>query len=93
MSPLIHLAQMGIPKEFQLPEDIKGYFKDGSSASFPANVPLYCLSVTTGTNGTYVDSSELKQPRLKYVNYLLSIPTNPRPPVAMGSSKTEIHID
>ncbi|KAF8136138.1 hypothetical protein EV363DRAFT_1428597 [Boletus edulis] len=48
MSPLIHLAQMSIPKEFQLPEDIRGFFRD----------------VATGTKGTYVDSSELKQPRL-----------------------------
>ncbi|KAI9569108.1 hypothetical protein HD554DRAFT_2095314 [Boletus coccyginus] len=48
MSPLIHLAQTSIPKEFQLPDDVRGFFKD----------------VATGTNGTYVDSSELKQPRL-----------------------------
>ncbi|KAG9318315.1 hypothetical protein JVU11DRAFT_400 [Chiua virens] len=48
MSPLIHLAQTNIPKEFQLPEDIRNFFKD----------------VATGANGTYVDSSELKQPRL-----------------------------
>ncbi|KAF8558422.1 hypothetical protein OG21DRAFT_1149976 [Imleria badia] len=48
VSPLIHLAQTSIPKEFQLPDDIRGFFKD----------------VATGANGTYVDSSELKQPRL-----------------------------
>ncbi|KAF9228614.1 hypothetical protein BS17DRAFT_772249 [Gyrodon lividus] len=48
MSPLIHLAQTNIPKEFQLPDDIRGFFKD----------------VATGAKGTYVDSSEVKQPRL-----------------------------
>ncbi|KIJ69621.1 hypothetical protein HYDPIDRAFT_179360 [Hydnomerulius pinastri MD-312] len=48
MSPLIHQAQTTIPKEFQLPDDIRSFFKD----------------VATGTNGTYVDSSEIKQPRL-----------------------------
>ncbi|KIK91128.1 hypothetical protein PAXRUDRAFT_831105 [Paxillus rubicundulus Ve08.2h10] len=48
MSPLIHLAQTNIPKEFQLPDDIRGFFKD----------------VATGIKGSYVDSSEVKQPRL-----------------------------
>ncbi|KAF9239614.1 hypothetical protein BU15DRAFT_87926 [Melanogaster broomeanus] len=48
MSPLIHIAQTSIPKEYQLPDDVRGFFKD----------------VATGANGTYVDSSELKQPRL-----------------------------
>ncbi|KAH0830430.1 hypothetical protein J3R83DRAFT_1825 [Lanmaoa asiatica] len=48
ISPLIHLAQTNIPKEFQLPDEIRSFFKD----------------VATGANGTYVDSSELKQPRL-----------------------------
>ncbi|KAG1715664.1 hypothetical protein ID866_1506, partial [Astraeus odoratus] len=48
MSPLIHQLQMSIPKEFQLPEDVRNFFKD----------------VSTGPKGSYVDSSELKQPRL-----------------------------
>lgn len=65
MSPLIHLAQTSIPKEFQLPDDVRGFFKDGLWTPFPTDISFYCLSVATGTNGTYVDSSELKQPRLK----------------------------
>ncbi|KAL4065433.1 hypothetical protein J3A83DRAFT_4266976 [Scleroderma citrinum] len=48
LSPLIHHLQLSIPKEFQLPDDIRNFFKD----------------VTTGTNGMYVDSSEVKQLRL-----------------------------
>ncbi|KAI6043116.1 hypothetical protein EDC04DRAFT_2962175 [Pisolithus marmoratus] len=48
MSPLIHQLQVTIPKEFQLPDDIRNFFKD----------------VSTATNGAYVDSSELKQLRL-----------------------------
>ncbi|KAG1736760.1 hypothetical protein EDB19DRAFT_1720148 [Suillus lakei] len=48
MSPLIHQAQTNIPKEFQLPEDVRNFFKD----------------VATGSNGCYIDSSEIKQPRL-----------------------------
>lgn len=48
MSPLIHQAQTNIPKEFQLPEDVRSFFKD----------------VATGSNGCYLDSSEIKPPRL-----------------------------
>lgn len=48
MSPLLHQLQVTIPKEFQLPDDIRNFFKD----------------VSTATNGAYVDSSELKQLRL-----------------------------
>ncbi|KAG0705324.1 hypothetical protein DFH29DRAFT_907317 [Suillus ampliporus] len=48
MSPLIHQAQTSIPKEFQLPDDVRNFFKD----------------VATGSNGCYIDSSEIKQPRL-----------------------------
>lgn len=48
MSPLIHQLQVTIPKEFQLPDDIRNFFKD----------------VSTATNGAYVDTSELKQLRL-----------------------------
>ncbi|KAG1801777.1 uncharacterized protein BJ212DRAFT_1398810 [Suillus subaureus] len=48
MSPLIHQAQTNIPKEFQLPEDVRSFFKD----------------VATGSNGCYVDGSEVKPPRL-----------------------------
>lgn len=48
MSPLIHQLQVTIPKEFQLPDDIRNFFKD----------------VSTATNGAYVDTSEVKQLRL-----------------------------
>ncbi|KAF8226228.1 hypothetical protein L208DRAFT_1407346 [Tricholoma matsutake] len=48
LSPLIHQVDNTIPTEFQLPEDVRTFFKD----------------VATGPKGTYVDSSEIKQPRL-----------------------------
>ncbi|KAJ7168064.1 hypothetical protein C8R43DRAFT_982969 [Mycena crocata] len=47
-SPLIHLVQTSIPTEYQLPEEVRGFFKD----------------VGTGLKGTYVDNSVLRQPRL-----------------------------
>ena len=65
MSPLIHLVQTSIPKEFQLPDDVRGFFKDGSWALFFNHRLTLLFLVATGPNGTYVDSSELKQPRLK----------------------------
>ncbi|KAF8163129.1 hypothetical protein B0H34DRAFT_694213 [Crassisporium funariophilum] len=48
LSPLIHNIKVSIPVEFQLPEDIRTFFKD----------------VTSGPKGNYVDSSEIKPPRL-----------------------------
>ncbi|KAJ6547196.1 hypothetical protein B0H19DRAFT_1266136 [Mycena capillaripes] len=47
-SPLIHLVQTSIPTEYQLPEDVRTFFKD----------------VGTGPKGTYVDNSVVRQPRL-----------------------------
>ncbi|KAJ7684777.1 hypothetical protein DFH06DRAFT_1463025 [Mycena polygramma] len=47
-SPLIHLVQTTIPTEYQLPEDVRTFFKD----------------VGTGPKGTYVDNSVVRQPRL-----------------------------
>ncbi|OSD02774.1 hypothetical protein PYCCODRAFT_1435055 [Trametes coccinea BRFM310] len=48
MGPLIHELSTKIPCEYQLPQDIRTFFKDvGSSA-----------------RGTYVDTSEIKQARL-----------------------------
>jgi hypothetical protein len=32
LSPLLHQLQMTIPTEFELPEDIRGFFKDGRSS-------------------------------------------------------------
>ncbi|KAF9472207.1 hypothetical protein BDN70DRAFT_887247 [Pholiota conissans] len=48
LSAVIHHLQISNPVEFQLPEDIRTYFKD----------------VATGPKGNYFDSSEIKQPRL-----------------------------
>jgi hypothetical protein len=31
IAPLIHQAQTSMPKEFQLPDDIRNFFKDGAS--------------------------------------------------------------
>ncbi|KAJ6606621.1 hypothetical protein DFH09DRAFT_14524 [Mycena vulgaris] len=47
-SPLIHLVQTTIPTEYQLPEEVRTFFKD----------------VGTGPKGTYVDNSVVRQPRL-----------------------------
>ncbi|KAH9951481.1 hypothetical protein B0H21DRAFT_719147 [Amylocystis lapponica] len=48
MSPLVEQLESSIPVEFQLPQDIRTYFKD----------------VATGPRGNYVDGSEIRQPRL-----------------------------
>ncbi|KAF8151285.1 hypothetical protein BJ912DRAFT_938088 [Pholiota molesta] len=51
LSAVIHHLQISNPVEFQLPEDIRTYFKD----------------VGTGAKGNYFDSSGIKPPRLKRV--------------------------
>ncbi|THH15887.1 hypothetical protein EW146_g4662 [Bondarzewia mesenterica] len=56
MSPLIQHLQNSLPVEFQLPEDVRTFFK----------------SVGTSARGTYVDTSTVKPPRLKCVSCLLS---------------------
>ncbi|RDB21491.1 Uncharacterized protein C2F7.07c [Hypsizygus marmoreus] len=48
LSSLIHQVDISIPTEFQLPDDVRMFFKD----------------VGTGPKGTYVDTSEIKPPRL-----------------------------
>ncbi|KAF8078188.1 hypothetical protein FPV67DRAFT_1686608 [Lyophyllum atratum] len=48
LSPLIQQVDATIPTEFQLPEEVRTFFKD----------------VGTGPKGTYVDTSEIKPPRL-----------------------------
>ncbi|OSX65008.1 hypothetical protein POSPLADRAFT_1044433 [Postia placenta MAD-698-R-SB12] len=48
MAPVIEHLQTTLPAEYQLPNDIRAHFKD----------------VATGPRGTYVDSSEVKAPRL-----------------------------
>ncbi|RDX42656.1 hypothetical protein OH76DRAFT_86840 [Lentinus brumalis] len=47
MAPLVHELANKIPTEYQLPQDIRSFFKD----------------VGTGPRGTYQDMSEVKQPR------------------------------
>ncbi|KXN90458.1 hypothetical protein AN958_04130 [Leucoagaricus sp. SymC.cos] len=47
LSPLIHQLNMTIPTEFQLPEDIRTYFKD----------------VGQGPKGNYINTAEYKPPR------------------------------
>ncbi|KAJ2916057.1 hypothetical protein MD484_g4390, partial [Candolleomyces efflorescens] len=53
-SPLIHLVQNSIPVEYQLPDDVRNFFRD----------------VTTGQKGTYVDATEVKPPRLNRLGQL-----------------------
>ncbi|KAG6841200.1 hypothetical protein C0991_000862 [Blastosporella zonata] len=48
LAPLIQQVDTTIPTEFQLPEDVRTFFKD----------------VGTGPKGSYVDTSEIKPPRL-----------------------------
>ncbi|GLB35183.1 putative PHD-finger [Lyophyllum shimeji] len=48
LSPLVHQVDLSIPTEFQLPEDVRTFFRE----------------VGTGPKGTYVDTSEIKPPRL-----------------------------
>ncbi|KAG6878772.1 hypothetical protein C0993_008071 [Termitomyces sp. T159_Od127] len=55
LAPLIHQVDNTIPKEFQLPEDVRTFFRD----------------VGSGPKGTYVETSELKPPRLN-ANLILS---------------------
>ncbi|XP_006458322.1 hypothetical protein AGABI2DRAFT_183411 [Agaricus bisporus var. bisporus H97] len=47
LSPLIHQLNVSIPMEFQLPEDIRTYFKD----------------VGSGPKGNYINAMEYKPPR------------------------------
>ncbi|PFH47177.1 hypothetical protein AMATHDRAFT_68300 [Amanita thiersii Skay4041] len=54
LSPLIYQVETSIPSEFQLPDDIRNFYKD----------------VATGPKGTYVDASELKPPRLNRLGQL-----------------------
>ena len=35
MSPLIHQLETSIPVEFQLPDDIRNFFRDGNQTTFP----------------------------------------------------------
>lgn len=70
LSPVINVLNTSIPTEYQLPDEIRTFFKDGEThRSFtrpPTNLIGHAI-VATGNNGTYVDSSEAKPPRLKSV--------------------------
>ncbi|KAF8626184.1 hypothetical protein AX15_005068 [Amanita polypyramis BW_CC] len=48
LSPLIYQVDMSIPAEFQLPDEIRTFYKD----------------IVTGPRGTYIDASALRQHRL-----------------------------
>ncbi|KAI0747830.1 hypothetical protein C8Q80DRAFT_1168672 [Daedaleopsis nitida] len=54
MAPLVHELGSKIPAEFQLPSDIRSFFKD----------------VGTGPRGTYQDVSEVKPPRFNRLGQL-----------------------
>ncbi|KAF8582197.1 hypothetical protein K439DRAFT_1635501 [Ramaria rubella] len=54
LAPLFHHLQMSVPTEFELPEDIRGFFKD----------------VATGPKGSYQNSTELKPSRARGFNIL-----------------------
>ncbi|KAF8502553.1 hypothetical protein BU17DRAFT_58719 [Hysterangium stoloniferum] len=54
LAPLFHHLQLSIPTEFELPEDIRGFFKD----------------VTTGSKGSYQDNTETKAVRASRFNIL-----------------------
>ncbi|KIJ29854.1 hypothetical protein M422DRAFT_268631 [Sphaerobolus stellatus SS14] len=51
MAPLLQQLQLSIPTEFELPEDIRSFFKD----------------VTTGPKGSYQDVTEVKSLRTRFV--------------------------
>jgi hypothetical protein len=66
-SPLLHHVQSSPPVEFQLPEDIRTYFKFGEFlGKNHATIVRPCnLSVGSNPRGQYVDLSLIKAPRLK----------------------------
>jgi hypothetical protein len=66
LSPLLHHVQSSPPLEFQLPEDIRTYFKFGEF--FEKTIPRLSdsvISVGSNPRGQYVDLSLIKAPRLK----------------------------
>lgn len=66
MAPLIQHVQSLYPVEYQLPDDIRGFFKDGKmTALILLESCADFLSVGTDTRGAYLDASQTKQPRLE----------------------------
>ena len=77
LSPLIHHVQSSPPVEFQLPEDIRTFFKFGElfdNDIHPGLTNRVASQVGCNPRGQYIDTSLIKAPRLKYV--LASMPTH-----------------
>ena len=73
MAPLVHELASKIPTEFQLPQDIRSYFKDGSCLlSYLASAKFNNFPVGTGPRGAYQDASEIKPARFKCVVLLIT---------------------
>lgn len=52
--------------EFQLPEDIRTYFKDGEFDFYPTSILTHSIfSVGSGPKGNYINTAEYKPPRQK----------------------------
>lgn len=67
MVPLLLQLTSSIPTEFRLPEEIRVHFKDGTEPFVQFFFSrLIAFSVGTSAKGTYVDTSKIKPPRLKY---------------------------
>lgn len=65
-SPLVHVLNYSIPTEYQLPDEIRTFFKDGASLVSQFSTGLLTGSkVATNDKGAYVDNADLKPPRLK----------------------------
>lgn len=66
---LIHSIESSLPKAFSLPEDIRGFFKDGElELAGSARCTAYLSNATiasTGRQGAFVNSGELKPGRAK----------------------------
>lgn len=76
MAPLIAQAQTNAstPREYQIPDDIRNFFKDGKlNFDISELLPILANIVGAGPRGAYVDTSEVKKPRLKYVPPSLDI--------------------
>lgn len=72
LSPLIRQLQASTPVEFQLPEDIRTFFRDGkcNHQPCPPQVPIGFV-VITGPRGAYIDNSNFKPPRVGYALFFV----------------------
>ena len=67
---LLYSIEGSLPRAFSLPEEIRGFFKDGTLAGLKGAYRLlirYCILVASGRQGAFVNSGELKPGRAKYV--------------------------